>query len=93
MGSHETRAGSAIARATDGYLGLATENRRHATATITVVNGTFLNRHNVICYPVDLSLGQSLLHNQCVLHQHLVLLATTDKLHMTGRVFDFFGKI
>lgn len=41
MGSHETRAGSAIARATDGYLSLATENRRHATATITVVNGTF----------------------------------------------------
>jgi hypothetical protein len=28
-----------------------------------------------------------------MLDQHLVLLATADKLHVAGRVFDFFGKI
>lgn len=42
---------------------------------------------------MELSLGQNFLHNQCVLDQYLVLLATTYKLHVAGRVFDFFGKI
>lgn len=58
MGLHETQAGSTIARAINGYLGLVTGNRRHATATITFVNGALLNRHDIICYPKDLWPGQ-----------------------------------
>lgn len=39
------------------------------------------------------SLGQNLLHDQRVLEQRLVLLATANKLHVAGGVFDFLGEI
>lgn len=39
------------------------------------------------------SLGQNLLHNQRMLEQGLVLLTTTDKLHVAGGIFDFLGEI
>lgn len=39
------------------------------------------------------SLDQNLLHNQCMLEQRLILLATTDKLDVAGGIFDFLGEI